>query len=81
MNQAVLNYSLWTEHIAPAKVLYDALRREILTEESQTGGKAQNLGEAGAKRYVTPMRTRQTGISLSIWWHIMQEIQNGYSIS
>ncbi len=49
VNQAVLNYSLWTEHIAPAKVLYDALRREILTEESQTGGKAQNLGEAGAK--------------------------------
>ena len=77
VNQAVLNYSLWTEHIAPAKVLYDALRREILRPEE----KRRIWEKPAPKRYVTPMRTRQTGISLSIWWHIMQEIQNGYSIS
>lgn len=48
VNQAVLNYSLWTEHIAPAKVLYDALLREILSEESQNE-RTQSPGESDAK--------------------------------
>lgn len=58
VNQAVLTYSLWTEHIAPRDIFYDAALRALDPEDGQEDGGAEpaaETAEAADRRLIEKM--------------------------
>lgn len=58
VNQAVLTYSLWTEHIAPRDIFYDAALRALDPEDGQEAGGAEpaaETAEAADRRLIEKM--------------------------
>lgn len=58
VNQAVLTYSLWTEHIAPRDIFYDAALRALDPEDGQEDGGAEpaaETAEAADRRLIEEM--------------------------
>lgn len=64
VNQAVLTYSLWTEHIAPRDIFYDAALRALDPEDGQEDGGAEpaaETAEAADRRLIEKMMDYYAG--------------------
>lgn len=64
VNQAVLTYSLWTEHIAPRDIFYDAALRVLDPEDGQEDGGAEpaaETAEAADRRLIEKMMDYYAG--------------------
>lgn len=64
VNQAVLTYSLWTEHIAPRDIFYDAALRALDPEDGQEAGGAEQAAEtaeAADRRLIEKMMDYYAG--------------------
>lgn len=64
VNQAVLTYSLWTEHIAPRDIFYDAALRALDPEDGQEDGgvePAAETAEAADRRLIEKMMDYYAG--------------------
>ena len=64
VNQAMLTYSLWTEHIAPRDIFYDAALRALDPEDGQEDGGAEpaaETAEAADRRLIEKMMDYYAG--------------------